>query len=347
MQKNPFAVNFGVIPTQYINREVLVDEIVDNFNSDEILNSCYMLTGTRGTGKTVTMTAIEKRLLEYDEWMVVRLNPTRDMLVSLVGKLYDSHEFIMEFVSAKLNLSKFGININVESKPPVADIESAIEYVLKEIKNKGKKLLVTIDEVSNTKFMREFASSFQLFIREELPIYLIMSGLYENIHNLEDVENLTFLYRATKMEMEPLNLTLIKERYAQIFDIDKDKAWDMAVMTKGYPFAYQALGKYIWDEANHEMTDTVLFKYDEALSHYVYKKIWSELSPKDRWYMTFIVKKSEMSTNELLELSNTKKNEFSQYRNRLKEKGLIDVSARGIIKFTLPRFDIFVANQDA
>ena len=42
---------------------------------------------------------------------------------------------------------------------------------------KGKRLLVTVDEVSNTPYMREFVSSYQLLLREELPIYLIMAGL--------------------------------------------------------------------------------------------------------------------------------------------------------------------------
>ncbi len=58
--------------------------------------------------------------------------------------------------------------------------------------------------------------------------------------------------------------------------------------------------------------------------------------------MSFMVKKDVMPVSELIELTKQKKNEFSQYRERLKEKGLIDVSSRGMIKFTLPRFDVFV-----
>ena len=145
--------------------------------------------------------------------------------------------------------------------------------------------------------------------------------------------------------MEPLNLTLIAAKYSKVFGIDREKAMDMALITKGYPFAYQALGKYIWEEKNHELTESVLIKFDEALSYYVYKKMWSELSEKDKWFMSFIVKKDVMPVSELLELTKQKKNEFSQYRERLRDKGLIDVSGRGIIKLTLPRFDVFVKNE--
>ena len=345
MERNPFVLNFGKMPKQYISREIIIDEIIQDMTYEDSQNNCFMLTGTRGSGKTVTMTAIEQRVSELEDWIVIRLNAERDMLVSLVGKLYDSRDFITKFIDANLNLSKFGVGINIEAKSPVADIESALEIILKEIKKKNKKLLVTVDEVSKTASMREFASSFQILIRENFPIFLLMAGLYENISDLKNEKSLTFLYRTPQYEMEPLNLTLIADRYSKVFGIEKEKAMDMAIITKGYPFAYQALGKYVWEEKKHEVTDEVLIKFDEALSHYVYKKIWSELSEKDKWFMSFIVQKDIMPVSELLEISKQKKNEFSQYRERLQEKGLIDVSERGLIKLKLPRLNAFVANQ--
>lgn len=345
MERNPFVLNFGKVPNQYISREIVIDEIVQEMVQEDMQNNCFMLTGTRGSGKTVTMTAIEQRILESDDWIVIRLNAERNMLESLVGKLYDSRDFITKFVDTNINLTKFGIGLNISSKSPVADIESALEVILKEIQRKKKKLLVTVDEVSNTQYMREFASSFQILIREDFPVFLLMAGLYENINDLKNEKNLTFLYRTPQYEMEPLNLTLIADRYSRVFAIDREKAMDMAIITKGYPFAYQAMGKYVWEEENHELSDSVLAKFDEALSHYVYKKIWSELSEKDKWFMSYIVKKEITPVSELLEITKQKKNEFSQYRERLRDKGLIDVSNRGLIKLKLPRFDVFVKNQ--
>lgn len=344
MERNPFVLNFGKVPTQYISREIIIDEIVQEMLEEDAQNNCFMLTGTRGSGKTVTMTAIEQRISESEDWIVIRLNAERKMLESLVGKLYDSREFITKFVDANINLSKFGIGLDITTKSPVADIESALEILLKEIQKKKKKLLVTVDEASNTPSMREFASSFQILIREDFPIFLLMAGLYENISDLKNEKNLTFLYRTPQYEMEPLNLTLIADRYSKVFGIEKEKAMDMAIITKGYPFAYQAMGKYVWDDEHHEVNDSVLGKFDEALSHYVYKKMWSELSEKDKWFMSFIVKKDVTPVSELLEETKQKKNEFSQYRERLRDKGLIDVSDRGLIKLKLPRFDVFVKN---
>ncbi|MCR5399902.1 MAG: ATP-binding protein [Lachnospiraceae bacterium] len=343
--QNPFTLNFGKVPTQYIDRRILIDEIVEELQAEMIQNQCFMLSGTRGSGKTVTMTSIEKRM-DTEDWIIIRLNPTRDMIGSLVSKLYDSKQYMTKFIDANVNLSKFGIGVQLSSKSPVADIESALEIILREIRKRGKRLLVTIDEVSNNQYMREFASCLQMMIREDLPIFLLMAGLYENVRELKDDKVLTFLYRAPHYDMEPLNRTQIAERYIKTLNITQEKAYEMAAMTKGYPFAYQAIGKYVWEEKNHEMTKEVLLDVDMALSHYIYEKIWKELSPKDRWYMSLIVTKDSITTEELLALSGEKKNEFSQYRARLRDKGLIDVSTYGVIRYTLPRFDVFVKERE-
>ncbi len=342
MERNPFAINFGKMPLQYISRDAVIDEITSELTGEYVQNPCFMLTGTRGSGKTVTMTSIEKKLEEESDWIIIRLNSERNMLKGLVAKLYDSKDYLSKFIDADVNLSKFGIGLNISTSAPVADIESAMEIILKEVKKKKKKVLVTVDEVSNTEHMREFASSFQIMIREELPIYLIMAGLYENIRNLENEKNLTFLYRTPKFEMGPLNVTLIADRYSKVLGIAYEEAMEYALLTKGYPFAYQALGKYLWEEETHKINREVLAKYDDALRYYVYLKIWSELSAKDKWYMSFIVQKENMPTAEILELSKQKKNEFSQYRERLKDKGLIDTSKHGVVSCKLPRFDVFV-----
>ena len=343
--RNPFSISFGRKPLQFIERDFTIEEIREELDSDEIREQCFMLTGVRGSGKTVTMTALEAYYRDRDDFIVVDLNTERDMLQSLVAKIYDKGSFLKKYFDTQLNLSAFGIGISVKNVRPIADIESALEKILFEMKKKKKRLLVTIDEVFNNSHMREFASSFQILIRQELPIFLVMAGLYENIHALEDEDNLTFLYRAPKFNMDPLDPKEMKNSYMQILDISGEIADQMVKMTKGYPFAYQALGKYIWDSPGHKMTEEVVDKFDRALATYVYGKIWSELSEKDRWNLRFLAQKETMKTKEFLEISGQQKNEFSQYRERLRNKGLIDVSQRGIISITLPRFADFVKKQ--
>ena len=61
-ERNPYAISFGRVPNQYISRNLLIDDIVDTLESDIVEEQAFKITGIRGTGKTVTLTAIEKRL---------------------------------------------------------------------------------------------------------------------------------------------------------------------------------------------------------------------------------------------------------------------------------------------
>ena len=65
--------------------------------------------------------------------------------------------------------------------------------MLTELKKKGKKLLIAVDETIVNDHVREFASIYQILMREDYPIFLIMTGLFENIYDLQNQEGLTFL----------------------------------------------------------------------------------------------------------------------------------------------------------
>ena len=344
--KNPYTVSFGKIPVKYLSRRSIVDSITEALESDIPDEQAFKLTGIRGTGKTVTLTKIERYFSDNNDWIVIDLRSDTDMLEKLVAELYSSVKFVTDFVDANLNLSAFGIGINISKKSPVASIDYALETLLKELKKKKKRLLVAIDEAHKSKGMIDFIQEFQILIRKELPIFLVAAGLYEDIESLENADGLTFFLRASKYEMTPLNMTYIRDDYIKTLNVSFDVAENMAFMTKGYAYAYQALGKYMWDTESKKLTKEVLQMFDEVLFDKVYKKIWSELAPKDRWYLSFIVKKETIEATELLEITKTTHSEWSVPRSRLKDKGIIDVSKRGTITLKLPRFKEFVEEQE-
>lgn len=344
-ERNPYYISFGRIPTQYIGRSIMIDSIMEMLLSERIEEQAFKLTGIRGMGKTVTLTAIENQLREEEDWIIVDLKSNGNITEELVAELYSKVPFVMEFVDKELNLSKFGIGLSVTKKSPVASIDHALHEILKVIKKEKKRVLIAIDEARKTASMLEFVQEFQILIRQEMPIYIIVAGLYEDIESLENSDGLTFFLRATKFEMTPLNYTSIRKDYEKTLGVEREVAEKMAILTKGYPFAYQALGKYMWDEKAKDITETVLQKLDEALAEKVYNKIWSEMSENDRLFMRFIAQKDEMQASELLELTHKKHNEWSEPRKRLKEKGIIDVATRGLIKQRLPRFKEYIENE--
>ena len=344
-ERNPYVISFGRIPTQYISRTIVIDSIIDSLESETIEEQAYKLTGVRGTGKTVTLTAIEKRIRQNKNWIVTGVRSNGNIIEDIIANLYSEIPFLTAFIDANLNLTKFGIGVNLSQKSPVASLDYALKAILTEVKKRNMRVLITIDEARKTPSMVDFIQEFQILIREELPMFLIAAGLYEDVESIENAEGLTFFLRATKYEMTPLNHTFMRNDYEKTLGVTREVAEELATITKGYAFAYQALGKYMWDLKAKKVTDEVLILLDEALADKVYRKIWSELAPKDKWFLQYIVQKDRMSASELLEITNKKHNEWSEPRKRLSEKGIINTKTRGQIAVCLPRLKEFVENE--
>ena len=339
---NPFTLSFGKKPLQYISRLSQTQQILETFQAPVPSNQIFMITGVRGSGKTVMMTNIAHELKADDSWIVIELNPTRDLLQSLAAKIYSLPEMHARFLNARLDFSAFGLGLSVENSAPATDIENVLELMLDQIKESGKRLLITIDEVTCSEYIRIFVSSFQIFLRQEQPIFLLMTGLYENLYDLQNDKSLTFLYRAPKLLLEPLNYTAVRNHYMKIFNIDTESASKMTSLTKGYPFAFQVLGYLYWENRSTKNIDEILPEYDQYLEEYVYSKIWSELSEQDQRILLSISPDDGLKVKELRTRLQMSSELFSVYRDRLKRKGVIDTHEYGKVSFSLPRFSNFV-----
>lgn len=338
--QNPFTLTFGRSPLESVERPVQINEILEAFTADTVNQQMFIITGVRGSGKTVMMTQISNKLRADVDWVVIELNPATDLLSSMLSKL-NSNQVCTELIkSAKIDLSFFGFGVSIEGTVPITDAETAIIKILEKIKKSGKRLLVTIDEMTNSESMKVFAGSFQIFVRQELPVFLLGTGLYENIEELQNEKSLTFLYRAPKIQLRPLNNGAIINKYKTIFHISQESASQMAELTKGYPFAFQVLGYLTW---NHDGDyHAVLDEYKQYLSEFVYDKIWSELSAKDRMVAKAIADEKSGKIKDIRERLGMETNEFNPYRKRLIKKGIVSGEMRGYVYFTLPLFAQYV-----
>jgi ABC-type enterochelin transport system ATPase subunit len=347
LMDNPFNISFGKKPYQYISRFMQSHKVIDTFTSENPSTNVYLITGLRGSGKTVLMTEIEREFKEED-WITIELNPEQDLLEDLASKLYSIPKLKNHFTKAKLDLSLFGLGISIEDGNKQTNVEAAIGQMLEILKKQKKYLLITIDEVTNSQNIKAFAHAFQIYLRQEHNIFLIMTGLYENIFNLQNEKTLTFLYRAPKIYIEPLNRIAIMNSYKELFNISEAEAGKMAALTNGYAFAYQLLGYIKWENKDKQLEE-LMPEYDQYLQDFVYEKIWSELSEKDRYVITEISKavldKSSLKVGDLLKNTGMSASLFSNYRDRLLKKGIIDTSKYGYISLTLPRFAKYVTAQ--
>lgn len=338
--QNPFTLTFGKSPLEPVERPVQTNEIIEAFTADPINQQMFIITGVRGSGKTVMMTEISHRLRKKEDWVVIELNPATDLLQGTLSKLNSNRVCAGMIKSAKIDLSFFGFGVSIEGAVQITDTETAIIAILEKMKKSEKRLLITIDEVTNSEYMHVFASAFQIFVRQDLPVFLLATGLYENIDELQNEKSLTFLYRAPKIQLKPLNKRAIVNKYKSIFEIEVDQATQMADLTKGYPFAFQVLGYLTWN--HHGDYNAVRGEYEQYLSEFVYDKIWSELSQKDRMVARGIADVEGGKIKDIREHLHMETNEFNPYRKRLIKKGILSGETRGYVYFTLPLFEEYV-----
>ncbi|MBQ6442214.1 MAG: ATP-binding protein [Lachnospiraceae bacterium] len=342
--RNPFSLTFGKEPVNVISRDRMLDEITDGFTAENPEFQVCMITGVRGSGKTVLMTEISNRIKAEKGWIVTELNPERDMLHALAAELSNRKELLQIFKDAKINLSVLGVGVEIDSEPPITDVVVALDRMLQHLTKKEKKILLSLDEAVSNQYVREFSSQFQIFLRKNYNVFLLMTGLYENIYELQNEKTLTFLYRAPKFEMTPLNDTLVAKQYKKVFDISDQEAAEMAELVKGYSYAYQVLGYLCYKkQCSYKM---VLEEFDAYLREYVYEKIWSELSGNDREAVMAMALSKDSKVESIRKTMDISSEKFSVYRKRLLKKGIARSMQYGYLSFTLPRFREFVLEAD-
>ncbi len=341
---NPFELTFGLKPSNYISRLKQSDEIISNFKS-KTGNKSFLITGVRGTGKTVMLSHISKQFENEKNWIVIELIPNYDMLEQFASALYDSSIMNKIFNNKTFGFSFSGISFSISGEKPITNVISLIEVLLDRIKKCDKSVLIAVDEVSNNDYVKTFTQAFQLLIRKEYPIHLLMTGLYQNIYELQNDKDLTFLYRAPKISLEPLNLAAITNSYQELLNITKEEALLLAKETKGYAYAYQVLGHLVFERQNPKLDDKLYAKYDQYLEEYVYEKMYSELSSNDKKILKAFTSDDINSVDNLLLKSKMKKNVFSVYRDRLIKRGIIESPEYGKLLLKLPRFYEFLERQ--
>lgn len=336
IKENPFSISFGREPKELIERGEELSKIEDIFTREYSSNQVYVITGVRGAGKTVALTKLYDSFKKKDDWITIDIDSNGDMLTEFASKLYETDSVRNLFVKAEINLSAFGIGLNIKDVPPISHISTALEKMLAEVKKQNKRLLVCVDEVSNTKEMKLFASTFQKLMRFNYPVYLLMIGLYQNVDALQNEETSTFLYRAPKINLDSLSIISIANSYKNVFGLETKESIDLAKLTNGYAFAYQLLG-FLCFEKKTVNTKEVLPQFDQDLTELAYEKIWSELTVKEK-EIVISVAKGNTKPKDIREDTKVAPGTLSTYKMRLTKKGIIEADTYGSVKFALPRF---------
>ena len=97
------------------------------------------------------------------------------------------------------------------------------------------------------------------------------------------------------------------EVYRNKLSISIDEAREMAIITRGYAYAFQELGVLYFKKCNDETLDDIILRLKTELYAYSYEKIWEEMTAMDRFLAELLVEKEEYKREEVLKLMGDKR----------------------------------------
>lgn len=134
-ETNPFNLMFGVLPKSYVSRAEQEERVVSAF-MNQYYGSLYLVTGVRGSGKTVFITNIAKQLSKNKEWIIISLNTDLNLYEGACAKLANDERMKCSRTKLKkieINTSFLTISVEDENKA-YATLETNLEELLKQAK---------------------------------------------------------------------------------------------------------------------------------------------------------------------------------------------------------------------
>lgn len=342
MSQNPFSTTFGIEPDNYIARIKEQNQIISEFSAAKPSNYVYLITGVRGSGKTVMLSAIANHFRAEDDWLVIDPGPKDNLLENIASEIYENGKVKHAFLKGEASFSFNGLSFTIQGKEPVTTVNTLLKKMLDIIKKRNKKVLITIDEVDNSLPMKLFIQEYQSLIRQNYPVLLLMTGLYENVSKLQEDKALTFLYRAPKILMGPLAINAIALSYKKRLGANGETSLALAKMTKGYAYAYQVLGYLMFKQQKTTADDDLLCLFDQYLSDYVYDKVFAGISNKEQKILKAFGTNEPVKAKDICDRAKLSKGYFSVYRKRLLNEGILSAPSYGYLEFALPRFNEFL-----
>ena len=321
---DPFTRTPGVAGKAYIDNGV-ADTIISNFCSPESEKYVYKITGLRGSGKSVEYSKVIRTLKEKKDWLVYPLSATGEAVSTLISRL-SMEKFIAR---------SYADNDHFYSE------EAVLTHMIGIANGKGYNVLVGVDDIARTPEMINLLSMIGSMILEGLQIYLVVTGLSDNIEDFSSEKNLTFFKRADAIEIGALNKYDITYMYEKLLEIDAGKAKEIEALTNGYAYAYQVLGSLYFGKKKDESLDDIIPEFERILFRDSYDLIWKSLTAGEKDVVRCIYKTGDGKAEAIKSLMSNPST-YSVYRDRLIRKHLVDGNTRGYLKIKLPRFDRFI-----
>jgi len=359
--KNPFNPSFGLRPEQFIGRDDITDEYLRALSNQNNPWRSTLIVGVRGSGKTSILSDIQLRLQETDA-IVVSTSPEGDFLNRVLGQIYRQlpKTAIDKLPKLKSISVKLGVSLEFESSKDKPYFTNSFDYqitqMLETIKKDRTQIVFLIDESQrHTAELRAFISTYQQLIMKELPVSMVMAGLPEVVSAVLNDDVLTFLRRANRVDLENIDINLVKADYKNVFrrsghTVSEDILDEAALASQGFPYLIQLIGYYLWENVaggfDGNILEQTLIESKARLFKNVHQLVFDNLSNMDREFIfTMVGDTGHSRIQDILIRLAKDKNYVTKYRSRLISKGVIKPAGHGQLVFTFPYMREFLEQK--
>ncbi len=349
-----FQPTFGNRPEQLIGRDGVIEQFMEGLTEPVgSRNRCTLFLGQRGMGKTALLLELGDRASKAG-YVVARVTAHEGMPQAIIeqfqlnGSQYfkDDKRKLSGVTAGVLGFS-FGLTFS-EAAERQYGFRSKMSLLCDKLAEKDKGALILVDEVRTSAAMREVAAAYQELVGDRKNIAIAMAGLPHAVSSVLNDSVLTFLNRATKVELGTISINLIRAYYERSFKSVginvADEILDRAALsTRGFPYLMQLIGYYViqYTPEKGTVTDTIMDKAEKAalrdMEDNVFKPIMAPLSDNDKVFLKALARCGGTVTTAKLQAMLGKKGPAIQpYRKRLIEAGVIEAPRRGELVFAVP-----------
>ena len=235
-KENPFKPTAGGEPPLLIGRGKVIRDFEKGLDNGVGAPGRIMLvTGARGTGKTVMLTVFGDRA-KARRWDVIEETASAGLCERLVDALRTGRGALDHLtIRPSLTFAGAGIGLGEAELSPKRmpeTLRSAIAGRLDALEKRHAGLLITIDETqaAERSDMIAIATAIQHQIRERRNIAIVFAGLPQMISDLFNDEVITFLRRAKTNILTDIPLDEVRDAFATTF-----RASGMSIATSNPP----------------------------------------------------------------------------------------------------------------
>ena len=358
-----FQPTFGNRPDQLIGRDGIIEQFMEGLTEPVgSRNRCTLFLGQRGMGKTALLLELGDRASKAG-YVVARVTAHEGMPKAIVeqfqlnGSQYfnDDRRKVSGVTAGVLGFS-FGLTFTEVAERQYG-FRSKMSLLCDKLAEKNKGALILVDEVRTSAAMREVAAAYQELVGDRKNIAIAMAGLPHAVSSVLNDSVLTFLNRATKVELGTISINLIRAYYERSFKSVginvADEILDRAALsTRGFPYLMQLIGYYViqYTPEKGTVTDTIMDKAEKAalrdMEDNVFKPIMAPLSDNDKVFLKALARCGGTVTTAKLQAMLGKKGPAIQpYRKRLIEAGVIEAPRRGELVFAVPYLSEYLLNK--